>query len=134
MELSGWLKLLRGRLRERPKAVATFDDHGAACRWPDGTVASVAWDQLRSVEIRTTEAGPFAEDVFLVLHADDSDCVVPQEAEGFGGLLERLQRLPGFDHEAISAAMTCTDNATFPCWRRADPEPGDAADPPAAGR
>jgi hypothetical protein len=107
-------------MHERPKAVASFNDCGASCSWPDGTVESVPWDELHAVEIRTTDAGPFFEDVFLVLDAGDRGCVIPQEAEGFGALFERLQQLPGFDNQAAISAMTCTDNATFQCWRRGD--------------
>jgi hypothetical protein len=120
MGLSDWLKLLRGRRHEPPKVIATFDDHGASCRWPDGTSVSVAWDDLRSVEIHTTDAGPFVEDVFLVLRATDGDCVVPQGAEGFAKLIAHLKQWSGFDIEALYSAMTCTDNATFLCWERAD--------------
>jgi hypothetical protein len=120
MGLSGWLKALRGRMHERPKAVVTFDDHGGSCRRPDGTVESVAWEDLRLVEIRTTDEGPFLEDVFLVLHATDGGCVVPQAAEGFLELIKRLQQWPGFDNTALISAMTCTDNASFVCWRRGD--------------
>ena len=136
MGLSGWLKSLRGRprgrpgavvksdagraARGRPRAVVTFDDRGVTCRRIGGVVESVAWDDLHSVEIRTTDEGPFVEDVFLVLHAAGGGCVVPQEAEGFADLIGRLQRLPGFDNGALISAMTCAENATFPCWRRGD--------------
>jgi hypothetical protein len=114
------LKMMWSRMQERPRAVATFDDQGASCRRPDGTVESVAWDDLRLIEIRTTDVGPFLEDVFLVLHATESGCVVPQEAEGFVKLVEYLQQWPGFDHKTLISAMTCTDNASFVCWRRGD--------------
>ena len=123
MGLMNWLRSLSGRVRERPKSFATFDDNGASCRWPDGTIESVAWDDLRSIEIRTTDAGPFVEDVFLVLTAIDGGCVIPQEAEGFTELLEHVQQWPGFDHQAVISAMSCADNASFPCWRRGDTQP-----------
>ena len=115
-----WLIALPDRLQKRPRAIATFDETGVTCRWPDGPVQSVTWDELEAVEIRTTDWGPFVEDVFLVLYAGDGGCVVPQEAEGFDPLLRRLQSLPGFDNAAVGSAMTCTYNAVFPCWRRID--------------
>src|SRR4051812_37159375 len=86
-------------------AVATFDDHGATCRWPDGTIQAVTWDDLQAVEICTTDMGPFVEDVFLVLHATDGGCIVPQEAEGFAKLIGHLQQWPGFDIKAAISAM-----------------------------
>jgi hypothetical protein len=121
MGIRDWLNSLANRRLGRPKAVATFDDQGITCRWPDGSVQGVTWDELRTVEIRTTDEGPFVEDVYLVLNGGDDGCVIPQEAEGFGELLQRLQGLPGFDNEAGISAMRCTDNAVFPRWRRADP-------------
>jgi hypothetical protein len=112
-----WLKTLLGRRRGRIGAIVSFDDRAISCRWPDGSMSSVAWEELRAVEIRTTEAGPFAEDVFFLLRCDRGDCLLPQGAEGSDKLLDRLQKLPGFDNRAVIAAMTCTDNATFPCWK-----------------
>jgi hypothetical protein len=118
MGLPDWLKRPRDRTPERRRVIATCDSHEFFCRWPDGTIVSVAWVEVRSVEIRTTDAGPFVEDVFLVLHTGDGGCIIPQEAEGFTGLVEHLQRWPGFDNKALISAMTCTDNATFLCWQR----------------
>ena len=67
----------------------------------------------------TTADGPFAEDMFFVLAGrDGSGCVVPQSASESGQLLERLQRLPGFDNEAFIRAMGSSEDARFVCWRR----------------
>lgn len=35
-----------------------------------------------------------------------------------GDLLERLQRLPGFDNEAVVAASASSTEARFTCWAR----------------
>lgn len=120
MGLRKWLSSLTTRPPERPSAVVAFDEHGITCRWADGSAKSVAWDALRTIEIRTTDWGPLQEDVHLLLGTAEGGCVVPQGAEGFGELLERLQGLAGFDNRAVISAMTCTDNALFSCWRRVD--------------
>jgi hypothetical protein len=120
MGVMGWIRtLLAGRHREERPPVAV-DDRGVAYRRPDGTVESVAWAELRGVEIVTTDAGPWSEDVFWVLYGQDGGCAVPQGAKGVDVLLERLQRLPGFDYEASIRAMKCTEDARFPCWHAAD--------------
>jgi hypothetical protein len=93
-----------------------WDAEEISCTWPSGERRSVAWRHLRSVRIRTTDAGPFTADVFWVLEGGDSFCVVPQGARGEDRLLARLQELPGFDSEAVIAAMSSTDNAEFTCW------------------
>jgi hypothetical protein len=87
-----------------------------------GTRGAVRWDGVNRVVIRTTDEGPFIEDVYYLLESADEVIVVPQPASGCDELLDRLQKLPGFDNEAVIAAMACTDNREFLCWQRL-PEP-----------
>src|SRR5262249_33350686 len=88
------------------------------------------WDALEEVSVLTTAEGPFAEDVFFVLAGGGgSGCVVPQGAPESGELLERLQRLPGFDNEAFIRAMSSAEDARFLCWRRVVEGDGEAGGP-----
>jgi hypothetical protein len=41
-------------------------------------------------------------------------------ATGEKAMLERLQRLPGFDNDALIQAMMSVEDAEFICWTRAD--------------
>jgi len=101
-------------------AAIKIDDRGVRRELTNGKVEQVRWDGLEEVSVLTTADGPFAEDVFFLLAGrDGSGCVVPQGAPESGELLERLQRLPGFDNEAFIRAMSSTDDARFVCWRRA---------------
>jgi hypothetical protein len=96
----------------------SFDLHGVTYS-PSGSAATrVAWADLRAVEVATTDAGPFAEDVHWVLHASGSPLMVPQSADGSDALLARLQELPGFDSRAVIAAMSSAGNERFACWAR----------------
>lgn len=96
-----------------------IDAHGVRRELPGGKVEQVTWEDLREVAVLTTSDGPFAEDVFFVLAGQDgSGCVIPHGATESTQLLERLQRLPGFDNEAFIRAMSSTQEATFVCWRR----------------
>jgi hypothetical protein len=95
------------------------DETGVRRELPGGKVEQVAWDDLQEVVVLTTSDGPFAEDVFFVLAGrDGTGCVVPQGAPESTQLLERLQRLPGFDNESLIRAMTSTEDNKFVCWRR----------------
>jgi hypothetical protein len=85
---------------------------------PMRKVERVAWADLQKVEVVTTSDGPFAPDVFWVLHGSESGCAVPQGATGDSQLLERLQTLPGFDNDALIAAMSSTSDQRFLCWQR----------------
>jgi len=103
------------------RPVVHIDDHGVRRDLAGGKVEQVTWDDLQEVSILTTGDGPFAEDVFFVLAGQEGrGCVVPQSAPEGGRLLERLQRLPGFDNEAVIRAMASVEDARFVCWRRGD--------------
>ena len=111
------LEGMLGRRRERSGVLVAVDDRGYICRWPGGSVDSIAWDDLLAVVIRTTDQGPMQEDVFLVLRSAGGDCVIPQSNEITDDLLVRFQRtLPGFDSMAVIQATGSTENATFVCW------------------
>lgn len=94
------------------------DDAAVSCTTPRGETSTVAFAELESVVIRTTEDGPIAPDVFWVLAGAGRTCVVPQGATGEEALIDRLGRLPGFKFEAIIAAMSCAENQEFDCWKR----------------
>lgn len=79
---------------------------------------AVRWEDLRSVLIETTDQGPFQNDVFWVLVGTRGRCVVPGEAKGAQEMLGRFQDLPGFDNEAVIAAMGSAENRTFVCWQK----------------
>jgi len=98
--------------------VLRLSDSEIACERPDGKVERVAWADLQKVEVVTTSAGPFAPDVFWVLHGTEGGCAVPQGATDNERLLERLQTLPGFDNGTFIEAMSSTDDRRFTCWQR----------------
>ena len=97
----------------------SFDTEGVAYTPPGGVARRVTWADLRAVEVVTTDAGPFAEDVFWALHGAGPPRMVPQSAGGSDALLARFQELPGFDSRAVIAAMSSAGNERFPCWVRA---------------
>ena len=74
------------------------------------------WSHLERVSIRTTDKGPFDDDVFIVLYTAKSCFWVPQAIAA--PLLSRLQQLPGFDNESVIEAMSCVENKAFVCWTR----------------
>ena len=98
--------------------VVAISASDVACTRPDKTVESVRWEDLESVELLTTDEGPFSPDVFWVLQGSTGGCVIPQGASGERLLLEKLQGLPGFDNVAVIRAMTLTTNSRLLCWRK----------------
>lgn len=85
---------------------------------PDGITRLVRWDDLQAVFLQTTDEGPFVSDVWWILVDSDGQCLIPQEATGETEMFYRLQTLPGFDNDAVIAAMGSVENQQFLCWRR----------------
>jgi hypothetical protein len=98
--------------------VVQISEANVSCRGPKGTIESVEWDDLESVEVITTDEGPFLPDSFWFLNGLKTGCVIPWGATGETELLHRLQKLPGFQNEALIRAATTTDNARILCWKK----------------
>jgi hypothetical protein len=110
--------------------VVLVDDQGVRRHTTDGREERIAWDDLVQVSIVTTEEGPFSDDLFFLLQADDgTGCIIASEQAEETGLVGRLQRLPRFDNEALLQASGCTVDAHFICWQGAPGEGVAAAQP-----
>lgn len=111
----------RARQRNPERAwIVTLSEQGVSCQRPNGLQESVAWADLRAVLLETTDAGPFAADIFWILVGEQQGCVIPKGATGETALLERLQLLDGFDNIAVILAMSSTGNQRFLCWQKRD--------------
>jgi hypothetical protein len=95
-----------------------FDEITITRTMRDGKQETLQWSELREIAIITTDEGPFVDDVFWVLSGTDTGCLVPSEADGAKELLMHLQKLPGFNNEAVIHAMGSTENAKFVCWSK----------------
>lgn len=93
--------------------ILRLSDSEVICERPDGKVERVEWSELQKVEVVTTGDGPFAPDVFSVLHGTSGGCAVPQGATGDTKVLERLQALPEFDNQAFIEAMSTASDRRF---------------------
>jgi hypothetical protein len=80
---------------------------------------SLAVGDLAAVVIETNDSGPWGDDVVwhLLGRAEGSCLSIPQTAENFTPLMERLQALPGFDSAQVIAAMGSTALNAFLCWQ-----------------
>lgn len=90
-----------------------FDDVGF------GTAGNqVNWNRVRSIGIRTTDEGPFVEDLFWMFVLDDGVIELP------GGWINEPQlhamqlKLEGFDNEAVIRSMTSVEQNYFHVWHR----------------
>jgi len=100
--------------------IAEFDEKEVRCTRPDGKIEKIAWEEINSIFIITTDEGPFVCDWYWIFEGSDSGCAVPQGATGEKELLEKIQSLPNFNNQAILDASPSTDNAKFVCWKKGD--------------
>ena len=98
--------------------VVELSDTEVRSKHPDGSLEIVEWDDLQRVELVTTDAGPFAPDVYWLLYGSSDRCLVPQGSSRERELLRRLQQLPGFLDRAVVEGMSSAANRVFVCWKR----------------
>lgn len=98
------------------RVIITDDTIG--CDYPGGEPESIRWEDVTRVVLATTSDGPWVPDMWLFFFsADDKECPIPAEAEGFDRLFDVLAaKLPGFDFEPFVTAGT--DDAQYVCWER----------------
>ena len=114
-----WLKSRFEKAPSNRVAEVSVKSDAIECRWPGRSTAVVPWDEVQRVLIRTTDKGPFDDDVFFVLETSTDSYVISQQAPGTEQLLGFLQELAGFDNMAFLMAMGYTENRDFLCWDRA---------------
>ena len=98
--------------------IVTVTDEDVTVTNPQGQSRRLAWDEIEAVSILTNSLGPLVADVFFILTSPSFHLSIPQGATGDDKLLERLQKLPGFNNQALIDAMCSTDDHLFHCWSR----------------
>ena len=113
------LVAIEPRLRRGQTETVQVDDTGLL-RVEGNIREQVLWGDVQEIRIITTDAGPYAEDVFFALVGrDGKGCLVPHDAAVRTKLLEELQsRCPGLDNDMVVKAMGCTSNNSFLVWKR----------------
>ncbi len=97
---------------------------GEALVYPlDGERPSVGeLSRLEAVTLRTTDQGPFEEDVFLLLDFDERIWIIPSAHPNFMDVYDGLgKRLP-LDHPRFIEGMGCAENNSFLLWGRPGPD------------
>ena len=121
----GWLKRFqeqwaawhRRRLFPESRVLVELEENVVRCTWPGKEPAEVSLPDLKRVAIETTDAGPYACDVFWILEDASGACLtVPKGATGEDDLVAYLLDLDGFDHMLMVVAMGSSNNKIFECW------------------
>lgn len=122
--LEPWL--LTWELRRRGEELQ-ITDQGVLRRLARGDSEYVRWAELREVSIVVTQGVNLSEEYFFVLAGTGtSGVLVGQKLATRHDLVSHLNKLPGFDHRGIAAAMASPVNQRFTLWRAA-PIDGEAS-------
>ncbi len=99
-----------------------MDDEGLRSMYGGMQMDSVAWADVVGVAVATEADGPFEDDLFFFLIEEDGEgCIVPNSYAT--DLMKRLQRLDGFDNEALIEVGTGTQQEPRTIW---EGQAGDA--------
>ena len=110
---------LTWELRKRGEELQITDE-GVLRKLARGDSEYVRWSELREVSIVVTQGVNLAEEFFFVLAGTGaSGVLVGQRLAVQHDLVSHLNKLPGFDHRHISAAMASPVNQRFVLWRAA---------------
>jgi hypothetical protein len=98
-----------------------IDEFGARREMADGRCEEVDWTELSEVEVLTAATGPYKANGGVVILAGTAErgCLVPLDAVGTSGLVERLAVLPSFDVTLFAEALQKKPPTRTTCWRRA---------------
>lgn len=83
-------------------------------------VSSIAWAEVEAVGIRTSEDGPFGEDLFWQFVLRDGSLEIPGALVTESELAEIDAHLPGLDYGNIIRATTSTKERVFRIWHHVD--------------
>lgn len=100
------------------KSKAFCNDEGVSVEHTNGTIEAALWDEIIKISVITTDQGPFADDVFLVLFKEEKGVLIPSEAEGYNEVYERVSKFDDFDFQKYIESMSSTINQEFICWER----------------
>lgn len=99
--------------------VVTFDGKEVRSSHPKRSYGSVLISQIVEVGVLTTDEGPIAPDVWIMLLDDDGlTCTFPSDAEGSKPVIDLLLTFEGFDHRTFIEAIGSTSNAKFVVWQK----------------
>lgn len=114
-----WLEQRKKSVMFEAAIIVTDSNGDISSTYPDGTIQTIGWSEIESVEVHTNDSGPWGADVWWILRGQDSLCSYPQGATGEVELLSKLQSLPSFNDNKLIEAMGCTNNEEFICWQKA---------------
>jgi len=98
--------------------IVTVTDDLIRVEHPANETTNIFWYDLQEVSIITTDEGPFAADVWLVLKGNAGTIRIPQGNPGYDTVYDRVSGLEGFNFQGVIDAMMSTENNEFILWKK----------------
>jgi hypothetical protein len=113
-----FLNIFKRPTRKQPEDdfIVTITDASVKVEYPAWPTEEIPWNDIQTIKLINTDAGPVLPDIWLVLASDKGKCIIPHGSKGFDEVYERVSKYEGFDFENFGKSMTCTDNAEFILW------------------
>src|SRR5690349_1938355 len=83
----------------------------------EGKLDEVDLTHLTQVAVRTRPAGLVMDRDLVLLDSDGKDVAVPLGTAQAAGAFDMLQRLPGFNLQKFTHALTTEQDELVVCWR-----------------
>ena len=108
------------KLRIEPEDyyIVTLNDSFIRVEHPKQKIEEIAWSDIEEIKLINTDQGPFLPDVWLALLGRETGCLIPQGAEGYDTVYDRVSKYDGFDFENVVKSMGCVDNVEFLLWKK----------------
>lgn len=84
---------------------------------PYGETNSLRFDEIKIIAIETNDSGPLGTDVWWHVSGIERGLMIPGGAIGEQEMLAAFQKWPGFNNDSVIAAMGCTEEKMFVCWK-----------------
>ncbi|MBL9064980.1 MAG: hypothetical protein JNN10_01655 [Sphingopyxis sp.] len=100
--------------------IVAIDDDVLTMTDGQGEKSACPLSDVTGIAVETNDSGPWGSDVWWMFFGPNGrlNLTFPQGATGEDAVLDRIKKLPGFDHTEMIAAMASTDNSTFIVWQQ----------------
>jgi hypothetical protein len=115
MGLLRWLAARSPNMPLHRVSSLVADEQGVCFVRVNGAHETVSWGQINRVVVRTTDKGPFDDDVYFVLETATDTLVIPQPAKGSYELLCYLEQLPRSRQQVCKRDQAGTLSLRFFC-------------------
>ncbi len=115
------LKLFSFGLSVTPEPIITVNEREIICEFSSqNKTDKISWDDVDTINVLTTDEGPFTSDVFILLVNSKTNLGValPSDRDETQQVIEKILQFPNFDFEKWITSMGSVENCIFEVWKK----------------